>query len=182
MQKLILKPSDLILGDPNTWDGIWDALPSVKPRVWLDSILMDNFILHHWLEAQGQAPIYVVDVQTIGLFCAGSTGGVQMLDFRKRFNLPVHGEIEQKPVALVVFRSQHYFVVVFDYSSSQIYVLGRSGSQVGYTMSNWEEWNGPVLWLEVAVLFGWMLQEEADIEELNWLQVCIILFYLNTYS
>jgi hypothetical protein len=99
----------------------------------------------------------------------------QVTKFRQRYTLPEDVPLVIKPVVIIVLKSGHYFVTVFDYTSKNVFVLGRSGSKVGHTMEvNWEEWGGPMLWKCIAMLFGWSAPQfhKLEIQGVDWIQVC----------
>lgn len=89
--------------------------------------------------------------------------------------------IPPRPVILIIFHSQHYFTVVFDYSNMTVYVFASRITQSGYFTNDipWKDWKGPHLWCRVADLLGWDAGELDNIIVVarQWLQVIFSSFF-----
>jgi hypothetical protein len=162
------------MGDPYTWDSVPQELNTLGPKQWLGGALMDYVLLRHWLKIHHAANVYFIDFITIRHFCDRTEPTEMEFHHSRRRLLIPEGPIDLKPVLLPVLEVNHYFLVIFDYSSKRAHILGRNIGRVGPSSEiHWESWNGPKLWNMVAKLFGWMVTSSQSVIKsgFDWLQV-----------
>jgi hypothetical protein len=154
---------------------VLEEIETTRPRVWLGGSILEFTLLHHWLEVQDQATVYFLSVETVThLRDDTEPSSDELHQCRRRMHLPDDAQLRMMPVILILLHANHCFVVVFDYMSNRVHVLGRSIHRAGPTMNvQWEEWKGPVIWAQVANMFGWATSSGQQIYKLgqDWHQV-----------
>jgi hypothetical protein len=174
---------DLILCDPMVWCSPVLEIRTLGCNIWLGGTILHFYTIRHWLNVRKEATMHFVDMSF-------TTGGIRALptEEEKATHLKRNGHrlpIPLRPVVFIVFHSNHYFTVVFDYEKLSAYVFGSSITQSGFFPEQvpWKDWSGPQLWDRVEALLGWdaiQVEEGEDVEEdkdvtvvaRQWLQVC----------
>lgn len=151
-------------------------MDTLKPTRWLGGSILDYALLVQRLQMKKTIKCYLLGSHvTVDLATSDKLEECQVSSIRRQNGLSARGPLPKKPVVLVILHANHYFVVVFNYSSGSVHVLGQSGNHSGYTNEiGWENWRGCQLWTYVAKLFGWKAKDpvEAFKSGYNWLQVC----------
>jgi len=157
------------------WSPVWEEMDTLEPTRWLGGSILDYALLVQWLQMKKTMKCYLLGSHaTVDLATSDKLEECQVSSIRKQNGLPARGLSPKKPVILIILHANHYFVVVFNYDSESIHVLGRSGNQHGYTNEiGWKDWRGSRLWTYVAQLFGWKAKNPAEAHKsgYNWLQV-----------
>jgi hypothetical protein len=98
---------------------------------------------------------------------------------RQELCLP-KGHIDLRPVAVILFFVNHYFVAVLDYAGDAVYVYGRHIAEelAGVHIvqeEDWLGWRGNLLWLHLPKLFQWerCSPEPGVVISVNWPEVTL---------
>jgi hypothetical protein len=160
------------------WDLIPDVMNTLKPGMYLDGSIVDYVLMRHWFKIHHKAKAWLVLGHLIHLIRMSNSplpDDNNLNTCRRHLLLPMRGGIPMRPVVLPILKFDHYWVVVFDYQTNTVHVLGERISVLGNSLepTNWESWDGPLLWNCISHIFGWDARpaEEVSISRINWLQV-----------
>lgn len=148
---------------PSMWARAYASISTLSSQIWVDSVILDFFLMSVWYSVTGRTHIRFVDI----------TSAMPSFDLLQNHLLPSQAEIHpfqqryyieptspenSRPIGFIVFHHQHYFTVVFDYTAAIAYVLGRrignDCEQFDEELDDWETWMGPRYWNRLAALHG----------------------------
>ena len=187
---------DLLFANPILWTPIPEDLPLLGPKGWLESSLIDWYLLHQisftatlmnmvWIPCQ-----IIADLQH---YCQQASGSKTVpSDIRSKWQSlkPIQQDlfvssntsILQK-VAFAVQHGNHWFTVVFDNYNLRVYVYNWVTSPddtISTYWDNWTSWNGPQLWYLIGNLVGWEVVNDriflrtVEIRGLSWHGVSLL--------
>lgn len=156
-----------------------DSLPTVMPGVYLGSECIDFYLRMHWMKERNRAQMWFVYLEAINAFCTEEGPEEAELQYlRQQLCLPTDEDIQVRPVTLVMFYVDHYFVVVVDYAGDVMYTFGRHVNEelagvYPHGEEDWRKWDGHWLWLHLPRLFQWEECSSAPntVLSVNWPQV-----------
>ena len=178
------------LADPSQWKNVTEALQTLKPGEKLDGCCMEFYMLWFMMQRLSSNKMWYVHMQTALECIRGLKINQEVIDdFRSSMDITIPAP--QKPIIMICPHADHYFVVVLDYQTSSLYVLGRNiainlGRSFG-DASDLHEWNALNIWSQMPLLFGWDedlgSSEPSVIQMVNWRQVmCLLCFYLSVFN
>ena len=141
------------------WDLIPDVMNTLKPGMYLDGSIVDYVLMRHWFKIRHKAKAWLVLGHLIHLIRMSNSplpDDNNLNTCRRHLLLPMRGGIPMRPVVLPILKFDHYWVVVFDYQTNTVHVLGERISVLGNSLepTNWESWDGPLLWNCISHIFG----------------------------
>ena len=166
---------------PSIWARAYATIPTLASDVWVDGVILDVYLLSVWYSVQGRAHVRLVDIVS-AMISFDTQGNHQMPTqaeiqlFQQRFYITPGASDQTRSIGFIVFDHQHYFTVVFNYTTGTAYVLGRRISQgcehVDEELDNWEMWKGPLYWIRIARLHGLNPGDANDVVVItkNWVQ------------
>jgi hypothetical protein len=131
---------------------------TLMPGVLLGTPIMDYMLFWHWYLPEDKAAFWVSFSMTAVLVRPGVLDDETCAHFRKQLLLPEHGPVELKPVVVPIFLEGYYFLAVFDYRTCYVHTLGANCAEEHNIP--WETWNGHILWVRIAAMFGWSPQPQ----------------------
>jgi len=169
--------SDLILTNPLIWGLPVLEMNTLTDKQWIGASVMDFFLLHHWLQVHDNALMYYLDSSISFANYKEPLTVDEISQFRRRYLLHSTDPSPPRPIVFVALSGDHYFPVVFDYSSPAAFVFGFDKNKTGICVGDrvpWHKWHGPTLWVKFTQLYGWpeVDPEDVSLKGIDWLQVC----------
>ncbi|KIJ30018.1 hypothetical protein M422DRAFT_268479, partial [Sphaerobolus stellatus SS14] len=157
----------LLVANPTLWSSIPDDLPLLAPKGWLESSLIDWYILNQITFSEIPVKMTFIPCQIIAdlQFYIQSHPGAETVpeEIKAKWEniIPPQHQIScwTTPKSLLM---QHLSVYVFNH-------IFLNTIQEEKTHDDWTVWNGPQLWRLVADLMNWKLGPNPDnIRALSW--------------
>ncbi|KIJ28255.1 hypothetical protein M422DRAFT_270490 [Sphaerobolus stellatus SS14] len=175
----------LLFANPTLWSPIPDDLPLLAPKGWLESSLIDWYILNQNASSDIQTKMTFIPCQIIAdlIFYIQSHPEAHtvpeeikakwesLIPPQQQTFLLQHPQITTHAV-FGVQQANHWFTVIFDHTFQSVYVFNHiflNSRQEKKTRDNWSVWKGPQLWTLVADLMNWNVGPSPDnIRALSW--------------
>ncbi|KIJ31765.1 hypothetical protein M422DRAFT_266516 [Sphaerobolus stellatus SS14] len=152
----------LLFANPTLWSPIPDDLPLLAPKGWLESSLIDWYILNQITFSEIPVKMTFIPCQIIAdlQFYIQSHPGAEtvpeeikakwknIIPPQHQIFLLDHPQITTH-AAFGVQQGNHWFTVIFDDTFQSVYVFNRiflNTIQEEKTHDDWTVWNGPQLW------------------------------------
>jgi hypothetical protein len=180
--------------DPRRWGNVWEELPSLAPvanhNAWLTNEMMEWYILYQLKNPlEGQQYMVYIPIDVIQQLQAKPHSiDEQTIDHFNKF-LKMQRPASTDQAAFMLCRNNHWFAVVFDWTSQNIWVFNRTphnnskDSVINTLIDRWIEWNGLQLWNSVANLLTWthppnyIPKTFLQAKSLSWFGVCLSLLH-----
>lgn len=154
--------ANFYLEQPVFWSDTFQALDSLTVSQWIDSSVLDMYVIHLWQQSDEPPVIYV------GLMLSR---GEEPSEEEVKLCEKVYGTQAKMPIATIILHAQHYFVAVFDWDTNCVYLLGTADR-------DWFQHSGYKYWDRISQLFGWTVDSSFDGKTINiatWIQVCFLI-------
>lgn len=163
------------LANPENWYPVRSELHTLDPHKWLGGSCIEFYLLLHWLKTKDTSAVWYMTYAAV-IACSQLEPPSEEDVNRTRDQLLWKYGDPMRPVSFMQYTRSHYFSVVFDYEKDVVYVFGRNINEDGVSVegsSEWREWNGPHIWRNAAVIYGWEQPETSPgrIYYVNWPQV-----------
>ncbi|KAG2136431.1 hypothetical protein DEU56DRAFT_756337 [Suillus clintonianus] len=150
---------------PILWTDAWNNLQTLQSSTWLDAAVANFYLCHVWYEGRGRTCMRYLDMYAA---MAGDLCDHEIQEMRINHFIDPDAACPMVPVGFIVHHSQHFFAVIFDFIRHTAHVLGRNISNhimhVRQTnLDDWEAWEGPRYWRNVAALHGWTAGDVTDV-------------------
>ncbi|KAF8055952.1 hypothetical protein FPV67DRAFT_1457535 [Lyophyllum atratum] len=165
-----MDPLDEYFLDPNHWATALRALRTLKDRVWIETTIIDMWLMRLWLD-QGRQNIRYVPTIYVRQH-APDFSLEEILRYRRLYRLLVEGRTPLIVISGVLhIGGNHFCAVIFEPEAREIHVLGRRymETSVHSISHDWDEWGGRQIWRNLATLHGWEVTE-MTVREVNWQQ------------
>jgi hypothetical protein len=165
------------LAAPVYWTGAMDDLHTLRPRTMIYHRCMEFYMLWFTLGQLSRNEMWYVPMDITSDVLRANTLDEEQIDtFRSQMAVTLPAT--WKPVVTICHHSDHFFVVVLDYQTSSLYMLGRNirvnlGRSV-CDISDLKDWNGCHVWSQISRLFDWDdlgAINPTVVQTVNWQQV-----------
>lgn len=169
----------LHFGNPAIWGPVIAEVETLKSGAWLGGACFEFYLHFYWLENKPTSRVWYLTTAAILRCVAEAPDGEEIKNLRLRLgisrDMTDDEEYPRRPVVFGRHHKNHYFSVAFDYEKDAVYVFGSSTTRVTVTTvpeKHWNRWKGPLLWKNVAKIFGWVLPPIVPtVYYVDWLQV-----------
>jgi hypothetical protein len=169
------------LGSPEYWAASYQKITSLKPGSIIHFTLLDFFFISEWQKRSNQSnpAIYYVDKLLLNQILDKK---IDQQDLKERLMLSFCSFIPQAPICLMIERDGGYFMVLFDFAKKKALISGRKNRFMHPVHAEWESWNGPLLWRNTCMAFGWEKDAEnvPTVYEIDWAGVRIHIMQRDT--